>query len=77
LIGISLKYVTKARENPSNFKYRIIKIDNKVFDTITAKPSGLQTLISRGFSMFSTEENFYVSIPLAADLDSLIENFSI
>ncbi len=70
---VAKKYVSNARKDPSNPRFRTFRLGNKVFDQITSKLGGVNLLTSLGFSPFHSDIDFLASIPLSMDLELLSE----
>ena len=65
------KYIKNALKEPFNNKYRSVRIDNKIFGKIVKISFGLKLLSLLAFATFSSIENYYVSIPLASDINEI------
>jgi hypothetical protein len=65
------KYLVNAIRDPSNPKYRSIKLSNKVVDRISRVQGGLDLVAALGLQMYPTSQDFCVCIPLHVKLDKL------
>ena len=68
-----IKYVDNARRDPSCPKYRSIRLSNKVFDRITSSDQGIDFVRQCGFHVYVTDVDFIASIPLAANLELMLQ----
>jgi len=68
-----IKYVSNARRDPSCPKYRSIRLSNKVFDRITSSDRGIDLIIRCGFHVHVTDVDYIASIPLAANLELMLQ----
>jgi hypothetical protein len=71
-----IKYVDNARRDPSCPKYRSIRLSNKVFDRITSSDQGIDFIMQCGFQVYITDVDYVASIPLAANLEEMLETIS-
>lgn len=65
------KYLDNAKLDPYTNRFRRFKLSNKIFDRIVQEPGGLDVITNWGFAVYRTDTDFYASIPLAADLESI------
>ena len=65
------KYLDNAIRDPSNPKFRSMKLSNKVVDLISRVVGGLDLMCSLGFHIYSTFQDFMVCIPLSANLNKM------
>jgi len=71
VISTLLKYVGNAVEAPWNPKFRHFKMSNRVADRITRTAGGIDLMKSYGLQIYGTDQDFFGSIPIGADLDEL------
>ncbi|EJK75569.1 hypothetical protein THAOC_02700 [Thalassiosira oceanica] len=64
------KYILNVKKDPHNPRYRSFRLSNKVFDQITSKPGSIALITWLGFSIYSSDTDFYACIPLTIDLDA-------
>ena len=64
------KYLDNAKKDPYTNRFRRFKLSNKIFDRIVVL-GGLDIITNWGFAVYRTDTDFYASIPLAADLESI------
>jgi len=64
------KYLDNAKKDPYTNRFRRFKLSNKIFDRIVVS-GGLDIITNWGFAVYRTDTDFYASIPLAADLESI------
>jgi thiol-disulfide isomerase/thioredoxin len=67
ILTIANKYVTNVHKDPSNPRFRNIRLGNRVFDQITSTPGSIELLTNLGFSVYHSDDDFVASIPLAVD----------
>ena len=65
------KYLHNTIRDPSNPKFRSMKLSNKVVDRISRVVGGLELMCALGFHIYSSFQDFMVCIPLSADLDKM------
>jgi thiol-disulfide isomerase/thioredoxin len=65
------KYLVNAIRDPSNPKYRSMKLSNKFVDRISRVQGGLELVTALGLQMYPTSQDFCVCIPLHVNLDKL------
>lgn len=66
------KYLDNATKDPHASRFRRFKLSNKIFDRIARVPGGLDLITNQlGFAIYRTDADYFASIPLAADLDSI------
>ena len=65
------KYLSNAIRDPSNPKFRSMKLSNKSVDRIVRVDGGLDLMRALGFHIFPTSQDFMACIPLYADLERL------
>ena len=66
------KYLDNAKKDPHASRFRRFKLSNKIFDRIARVPGGLDLITDKlGFAIYRTDADYFASIPLAADLDSI------
>ena len=65
------KYISNVKRDPHNPRYRSFKLSNTVADRITSIPGSIALITWLGFSVYSSDTDFYACIPLAIDLDAL------
>ena len=73
LLKIVNKYIGNCQREPFNSKFRTVKVNNKILSAIVSMPQGLKLMTTLGFGLYSTSDNFFVTIPLAADLEKMSE----
>ena len=76
VLETTLKYVGNAQKQPWMPMFRSFRLSNKVADKITRIPHSISFLQSVGLEVLSTQTDFIMTIPLAADLDELHEDLS-
>ena len=76
VLSTAKKYVVNVLKDPSNPRFRNFKLSNKVFDSITSAAGSIDVLRHLGFAVYSTEDDFYASIPLPTNLSLMLDNLS-
>ncbi|KAL7538660.1 hypothetical protein ACHAWF_006166 [Thalassiosira exigua] len=68
VVSTTKKYVANVKKDPSNPRFRLFRLSNKVFDKIASAPGSLDLLTSVGFVVFHSDTDFVASIPCSTDL---------
>ena len=68
LLMTASKYIQNCLKEPYNSKFRCVKVDNKVLSKIVSMAHGVSIMTMIGFGIYSTHENFFLTIPLSAKL---------
>lgn len=71
VIKTALQYVTNARQEPWNPKYRAFHWSNAVADRINGVLYGLEWWCLQGLEVYSSRDDYIAWIPVHIDLDAL------
>ncbi len=75
VLTIAKRYLSNVQKDPSNLRFRNVRLGNKVFDQITSTPGGIAFLTDLGFSVFHSDDDFIASIPMTANLAEMADVF--